>query len=101
MSVGLLFRGSECNQVCMHAGCDVVRFTMMISGNKIRPEGAKALAPSLGLLTQLTRLDLNGEQCNGCERKVLACMFVMFGVSGVNGSNCVCIPALTLLFVSP
>ena len=84
----------------MHASCDVVCFTMMISGNNIGSEGAKALAPSLGRLTQLTELDLDGEQCDECKRKGLACMFVMFVVSGVNVSNCVCMPALTL-FVSP
>ena len=53
--------GSECNQVCMHAGCDVVCFTMLIPGNNIGPEGAKALAPSLRKLTQLTQLNLGGE----------------------------------------
>ena len=61
MSVGLLFRGSECKQLFKHAGCDVVCFTMMISGNYIGSEGAKALAPSLGRLTQLTELWLPGE----------------------------------------
>ena len=57
MSVGLLFRGSERN----HAGCDVICFTMMIPGNNIGSEGAKALAPSLGRLTKLTVLGLSGE----------------------------------------
>ena len=38
---------SECKQVCMHAGCDVVCFiTMMISENDIGSEGVKALASS-------------------------------------------------------
>ena len=45
----------------MHASRDVVCFTMMISGNNIGSEGAKALAPSLGRLTQLTTLNLTGE----------------------------------------
>ena len=84
----------------MHAGCDVVCFTMMISGNYIGSEGAKALAPSLGRLTQLTALHLTGAQCNGCERKVLACMLVMFFVSGSNVSNCVCM-TVAASFVSP
>ena len=75
-------------------------FTMMISGNNIGSEGAKALAPSLGRLTQLTHLYLRGEQCNGCERKVLACMLVVFFVSGLNVSNCVCMTVATS-FVSP
>ena len=81
----------------MHADCDVICFTMMISGNNIGPEGATALAPSLGRLTQLTKLYLNGEWYNGCQRKGLACVFVMFVVSGVNVSNCnhVCMPVVT------
>ena len=49
----------------MHASCGVVClfvcFTMMISGNDIGAEGAKALAPSLGQLKQLTTLVLDGE----------------------------------------
>ena len=45
----------------MHAGCDVVCFTMLISDNNIGPEGAKALAPSLGKIKQLTSLWLGGE----------------------------------------
>ena len=53
--------GTECKQVRMHAGCDVVCFTMLISDNNIGPEGAKALAPSLGQLTQLTELSLRCE----------------------------------------
>ena len=36
-------------------------FTMMISENKIGPEGAKALALSLGRLAKLTTLTLHGE----------------------------------------
>ena len=39
--------------------CDC--FTMMMPGNGIGPEGAKALAPSLGRLNQLNMLDLGGE----------------------------------------
>ena len=53
--------GSECMQVCMHAGCDVVCFTIMMSDNGIGQEGAKALSPSLGQLKQLTVLGLAGE----------------------------------------
>ena len=45
----------------MHAGCDVVCFTMMISENAIGAEGAKALAPSLGQFKQLTVLGLSRE----------------------------------------
>ena len=45
----------------MRAGCDVVCFTMLIPDNNIGPEGAKALAPSLGRLTELTKLCLSGE----------------------------------------
>ena len=56
MSVGLLVRGSE----CMHAGCDVVRFPMMISDNNIGSEGATALAPSLGRLAKLAGLNHDG-----------------------------------------
>ena len=52
---------SECKQVCMHSGCGVLCFTtMMISANDIGLEGAKALAPSLGQLKQLTELGLHG-----------------------------------------
>ena len=47
--------------MCMHAGCDVVCFTMLMPGNNIGPEGAKALAPSLQHLKQLTTLYLGGE----------------------------------------
>ena len=47
--------------VCMHAGCDVVRLAMLTPDNKLGPEGAKALAPSLEQLKQLTTLDLQGE----------------------------------------
>ncbi len=53
--------GSECKQVCMHADCDVVCFTMMISANNIGSEGASALAPSLKQLTQLTHLRLTSK----------------------------------------
>ena len=45
----------------MHAGCDDVCFTMLISGNNIGPEGAKALVPSVGRLTQLSELGLGSE----------------------------------------
>ena len=53
--------GSACKQVCMLAGCDVVCLTMLIPGNNLGPEGAKALAPSLAQLKQLTRLWLTRE----------------------------------------
>ena len=49
----------------MHAGCDVVCFTMLISDNSIGPEGAKALAPSLGKLTRLAELALDCESYDG------------------------------------
>ena len=45
----------------MHACIDVICFTLMISENNLPPEGAKALAPSLGRLTQLTTLNLSSE----------------------------------------
>ena len=47
--------------MCMHAGCDVVCLTMLIPDNNLGPEGAKALAPSLAQLKQLTKLGLSGE----------------------------------------
>ena len=60
--------GSECEQVCMHACMPVVifvllcvYFTIMMPGNGIGPEGAKALAPSLAHLTKLTTLWLKGK----------------------------------------
>ena len=47
--------------VFMHDGCDAVCLTMMAPGNNLGPEGAKALAPSLAQLKQLTTLGLNSE----------------------------------------
>ena len=44
--------------MCMHAGCDDVCLAMLTPGNNLGPEGAKALAPSLEKLTQLTTLNL-------------------------------------------
>ena len=46
---------------CVCVDCDTVCSTMMISDNEIGPEGAKALAPSLKQLNQLTTLELGGE----------------------------------------
>ena len=46
----------------------------MIPGNNIGAEGAKALAPALGHLTQLRELDLGGECDNGCEGGGWECM---------------------------
>ena len=48
----------------------------MIPGNNIGAEGAKALAPALGHLTQLTMLFLDGECDNGCEGGGWECMCV-------------------------
>ena len=38
----------------------------MISGNALGAKGAKALAPVLGHLTQLTKLSLRGKYGNAC-----------------------------------
>ena len=48
----------------------------MIPGNDIGAEGAKALAPALGHLTQLKELNLSGEYCDGCECRGCECMCV-------------------------
>ena len=48
----------------------------MIPGNGIGAEGAKALAPALGHLTQLTELNLGGEYDDGCEGRGWECMCV-------------------------
>ena len=53
------------DRVCagVAVGCDVccVYCCVMISGNNIGAEGAEALAPALGHLSQLTVLLLTGE----------------------------------------
>ena len=49
----------------------------------IGTKGAKALALELGYLGQLTKLNLYGEQCNGCEHKGLA--FMLGGAQGDGG----------------
>ena len=61
---------------------------MLISGNNIGPDGARALSQSLEGLNMLTGLGLEGECYNGGEVK---CMFIMFIVSGgVNVTRCAC-----------
>ena len=65
----------------MHAVCDVIVCVCctMIPGNDIGAEGAKALAPALGHLTQLTELNLSCEYCHGCESRGCERTCIMFG----------------------
>ena len=55
----------------MHVGLrGVCCCCTMIPDNDINVEGAKALAPALGYLTQLTELDMSGEFFMGVNARV-------------------------------
>ena len=71
----------------LHVCCWVV---CVCSGNGIRVEGAKALAPSVAKLTQLQTLDLSGEW-SGCFGALCVCMYLpLCGLWFVWTLSCVC-----------